>query len=234
MRSHLPALIAALLLAAPAEAATRNFGITGFDRVRVDGPFKVRLVTGVAPFAKASGSPAALDRVKVELLGRTLIVKTSQPAWGGYPGASQGPIEIDLGTHELSSAWLNGTGTLHIDKVKALSFDLSVQGSGAGGIAQADVDQLRITVGGTATALVAGKSAKLAVVVRGLSTVDTSALNAKDATIGAEGPATVLARVTNAVRVDASGVAAVTLIGNPACTARMVGSATLSGCRSVQ
>jgi hypothetical protein len=239
MRIHLPVLLATVLLsgvllAAPAEAATRNFGITGFDRVRIDGPFRVRLVTGIAPFAKATGSPAALERVKVEVLGRTLIVKTSQPAWGGYPGVSEGPVEISLGTHELSSAWVNGTGTLHIDKVKALSFDLSVQGSGAGGIAQADVDQLRITVGGTATALAAGKSGKLAVVVRGLSTVDTTGLNAKDATIGAEGPATVNARVTNAARVDASGVATITLTGDPACTARLVGSATVSGCRSVQ
>jgi hypothetical protein len=115
-----------------------------------------------------------------------------------------------------------------------MTFDLSVQGAGAAGLAQADIDQLRIAVGGTATVLVAGKSGKLAAVVRGLSTLDASKLAAKDAEIGAEGPANVIASVSNAAKIDGSGVASVTLSGKPACTARMIGSATLSGCRSVQ
>ena len=234
MRTHFPLLMAACLLATPAAAATRNFGINSYDRVRVDGPFKVRLTTGKAPFARASGGPAALEGVKIEVQGRTLVVKASQSAWGGYPGQGTGPVEIELGTHELTAAWLNGSGTLHIDRVKALSFDLSVQGSGAAGIAQADIDQLRIAVGGTGTALVAGRSGKLTAVVRGVSTLDSTKLVAKDATIAAEGPANVMANVSNAAKVDGSGVATVTLSGNPACTARMTGSATLSGCRSLQ
>ncbi len=235
MRTHFPLLLlAASLLATPAAAATRNFGISSFDRVRVDGPFRVRLVTGKAPFARASGGAAALDGVKIEVQGRTLVVKAIQSAWGGYPGQSNGPVEIELGTHELTAAWLNGSGTLHIDQVKALSFELSVQGAGAGGIAQANIDQLRIAVGGTATALVAGRSGKLTAVVRGVSTLDASKLQAKDADIAAEGPATVLASVSNAAKVNGSGVATVTLAGNPACTARMIGSASVSGCRSLQ
>jgi hypothetical protein len=234
MRIHLALLVATALLATPAAAATRNFGISSFDKIRVDGPFKVRLVTGKPPFARASGSSTALDRVSIEVLGRTLLVKANRGAWSGYPGADSGPVEIELGTHELTSAWLNGSGTLHIDKVKALSFDLSVHGSGAGGIADADVDQLRISVGGTAAALVAGRSGKLTAQVRGLSTLDAQKLTAKDADVSADGPATVLATVTGAAKVQAAGAATVTLTGGPACLAKTNGSASLSGCRSVQ
>src|SRR5215218_2218967 len=104
MRIHLPALLAAALLAAPAGAATRNFGISSFDRIRVDGPFKVRLKTGTAPFATASGDSAALDRIKIDVQGSTLVVKSSQSAWGGYPAQSNGPVEISLGTHDLTAA----------------------------------------------------------------------------------------------------------------------------------
>jgi hypothetical protein len=143
-------------------------------------------------------------------------------------------VEIELGTHELTAAWLNGSGTLHIDKVKALTFDLSVQGSGAAGIAQAEIDALRVTVGGTGTVLVAGKSGKLTAVVRGVSTLDAGKLAVKDADIAAEGPANVMASVSNAAKVAGSGVATISLSGNPACMARMTGSASLSGCRSVQ
>ena len=53
MRTHLSAFLLALVLGAPGDAATRNFGITGFTRIRVEGPYRVQLATGVAPFAVA-------------------------------------------------------------------------------------------------------------------------------------------------------------------------------------
>ena len=226
-------LIAALFLtvAAPVSGETRDFGITSFEKVRVDGPFKVRLATGVAPFATATGSPAALDRVAIEVRGNTLVVHNNLDSWGGYPGKDAGPVEISLGTHDLSAAWLNGSGMLFIDRVRGLSFDLSVQGSGAGDIGQATVDQLNISVVGTASARLAGRAGKVTAVIRGISSLDASSLAAKDATLGADGAATIAARVTTSVSVDASGPATVRLIGGPSCTLRVTGSASVSGCR---
>jgi hypothetical protein len=226
-------LLAAALLAmtAPAAADTRNFGITSFEKVRVDGPFKVRVTTGVAPFAKAVGSPAALDRVSVEMEGDTLVVSSSVDSWGGYPGQEVGPVEILVGTHDLSAAWLNGSGTLSIDRVKGLSFGLSVQGSGAGEIGQADVDQLDISVVGTASAHLAGQAKNLTAVIRGISSLDAAALSVKDGTLGADGSGTIAAKVSDTVTVDASGPATVRLTGGAACTLHVDGSATVSGCR---
>lgn len=231
MRFHLPLLALAAMLAAPAAAATRNFGVSGFDRVRVDGPFKVTLSTGIAPFARASGPQAALDRVTVDVQGRTLVVRPARSSWGGYPGEAQGPVEIVIGTHELGSAWVNGAGSLTIDKVRGLSFDLSVQGPGLIGIQQADVDQLRIAIAGTGSVSLAGKAGKVTAIVRGVSSLDATGLVAKDAKIGAEGPATIKATVTNEAVVDGSGVATITLAGSPSCTAKLTGSASISGCR---
>jgi hypothetical protein len=229
MRTFL--FIAALsTVAAPAAAATRNFGITSFEKVRVDGPFKVRLTTGVAPFATATGSPAALDRVAIEVRGNTLVVHNNLDSWGGYPGQDVGPVEISLGTHDLSAAWLNGSGAISIDKVKGLSFDLSVQGSGAGEIAQTNVDQLNVSVVGTASARLAGQAGKLTAVIRGISSLDAGALSTKDATLGADGSATIAAQVSNSATVDATGPATVRLAGNPSCTLRVSGSASVSGC----
>jgi hypothetical protein len=215
----------------PASAATRNFGITSFDKVRVDGPFKVSLKTGVAPFARATGSPQALDRVAIEVRGNTLVVHTNLDSWGGYPGKDPGPVEISLGTHDLSAAWLNGSGMLSIDRVKGLTFDLSVQGSGAGEIGQANIDQLNVSVVGTASAKLAGQTGKMTAVIRGVSSLDAAALTTKDATLGADGAATIAADVGNSVTVDASGPATVRLSGGPACTLRVSGSASVSGCR---
>ena len=233
MRTFVIASIVALATwPLPSDAATRNFGVNGFDRIRVDGPYKVRLATGVAPFAAASGSPHALDGVAVEVQGRTLIVHSNRSSWGGYPGQDSGPVEISVGTHELTTAWLNGDGSLEIDKVGGLSFDVAIQGSGAVGIAQANVDQLRVAVAGAGSATLAGRASRMTAVVRGMSTLDAGRLETKDATIGAQGPATVAANVTNAATIDGSGVATITLTGNPACTAKLVGSASVSGCRT--
>jgi hypothetical protein len=180
------------------------------------------------------GSAAALDRVSVEVQGRTLIVHPNRSGWGGYPGLDAGPVEIEVGTHELSSALLNGSGALAIDKVKGLSFDLSVQGSGAVAIGRADVDQLNIAIGGTASAVIAGRAAKSTAVLRGISSLDAGGLTSKDAAFGAEGSATIKAIVTNSVKIDASGPATITLAGKPACTVRANGSLTLTGCKSTQ
>ena len=232
MRIHLPALLAALALAAPASGASRNFGITSFDRIRVDGPYKVRLTTGVAPFATATGSNAAIDRVAIDVQGSTLVVHANRSSWGGFPGETGGAAEVTIGTHELKAAWLNGSGSLSVTAVKGLSFNLSAQGSGSVTIDRADVDQLRINLYGTAAGTIAGRAGKLTALIRGISSLDASGLTAKDATIGAEGPATVKAAVTNAAAITASGAATITLTGSPACTAKLSGSASVSGCGS--
>lgn len=232
MRFLLHSLLATLALgASQGEAATRNFGINSFDRIRIEGPYKVTLTTGVPPFAAASGSPAALDRVAIEVQGRTLLVHASRSSWGGYPGESPGPVEVRVGTHELSQASVNGSGTLAIDKVKGLDFNLFVAGSGLIAIGQADVDQLRVNIAGTAGAVISGTAAKLTATIRGLSSLDASGLNVKDAALGADGAGTIKAKVTNSATIDGSGPATFVLTGNPACTSRIDGSASVSGCR---
>jgi hypothetical protein len=231
MRTFLAALCASCALAVPAVAATRNFGITDFTKVRVEGPYKVVLVSGVAPFARATGSGAALDRLTVEVRGDTLVVENNKSGWGGYPGANPGPVEVSIGTHELSNAWVNGAGLLSIDRVRGLSFALSVQGSGRAEIAAADADQLSVSLVGTASAKLDGKAKKLTALVRGISALDATGLVATDASIGAEGAATIDANVKGETTIDASGPAVIRLDGRPTCILRTGGSTTVSGCR---
>jgi hypothetical protein len=231
MLTRLPLFLFALAASASAPAATRNFGINSFDKIRVDGPFKVQVKTGIAPYAKASGSTEALDRVAIDVQGRTLVVHPNRSSWGGYPGKDSGPVEIHIGTHELTAAWLNGSGGLEIDKVRGLTFGLSAQGSGAVSIGKVEVDQLNIGLAGNASATVSGKAGKLTAVIRGISSLDAATLVTKNASIGAEGAATVKANILNEAKLNGSGPATIALTGGPACTARVSGSVTVSGCR---
>lgn len=222
---------AALLAAAvPATAAERSFTVTDFNRVRVEGPYRVKLTTGVAPFARAAGSQDGLNAVSIEVQGRTLVVRPNRSSWGGYPGQSSGPVDISIGTHDLTTAWINGSGALAVTRVKGLTFDLSVQGSGSVSLASADVDQMRVTVLGTGGASAGGKAGKLTAIVRGAAFFDGSALKVKDAVLGAEGASTIRAEVSGSAKVDAAGTATVELAGKPGCTVKALGSAVVSGC----
>jgi len=231
MRTFLFAISASLALAAPAGAAPRNFGISDFTKVRVDGPYRVTFTSGVAPFARASGSGPALDRLTVEVRGDTLVIQANKSGWGGYPGENPGPVEVSVGTHDISNAWVNGAGSLVIDRVRGLSFALSVQGSGRSEIAAADADQLNVSLVGTASAKLAGKAKKLTALVRGISALDGTDLAATDASIGTEGAATVDANVRGEANISSSGPATIRLTGRPTCTLRTGSSATVSGCR---
>lgn len=232
MRSFLiAALAAAALSATPAGAATRNFGITSFQKVRIEGPFRVTLHTGVAPYARAVGSQAALDRVDIDTSGNTLTIRNSLSAWGGYKGQDSGTVEIVLGTHELSSAWMSGSGTIAIDRVKAQTFDLAVNGSGGAEIGDARVDQLTVNLTGTSSARLAGQAGKVTVQVRGVSSLAAGSLTADNAVLNADGAATIEASVRDTVKVNASGPATIRLGGRPSCTLKVSGSAEVSGCR---
>ena len=225
-------LAAFLFSTAPATAADRNFGVSGFDRVRIDGDYKVNLTVGVAPFARARGSSRALDPVDVVVEGRTLIVRANRSAsWGGYPGESPGPVEVSIGTHELTAAFVNGAGSLNINRVRGLKFEASAQGAGSITIDQVDVDQFQLGLAGAASARLSGKALKLTAIVRGSSALDGTGLTVKDAVIGAQGPAIVKLTATQTAKVDAIGVASITLVGRPSCIVTTKGSASVSGCR---
>jgi Putative auto-transporter adhesin, head GIN domain len=235
MIDRLPILILLAAASLPAAAAApdtqRSFTVTTFDRIRVDGPYKVTLRTDVAPYARANGSAYAIDGLSLKVEGRTLVIRTGNSGWGGYGGESRGPVTIEVGTHELSAAYINGAGALDIDRVRGLGFELSISGSGLARIDQVDVDQMRVGIVGAGTSRLSGRVAKLNASVRGTSALEADGLQVTDAVIGAEGPSIVRAQVTNSARVEAYGLVSVTLTGDPACTVKARGSANVVGCR---
>lgn len=224
-------LVLASLPAAAAPTVNRNFSVPSFDRIRIDGPYQVALRTGVSPYAKASGSARALDGLSVRVEGRTLVVRAGSAGWGGYPGEDRGAVTIDVGTPSLANAWINGAGALLIDKVRGQTFDLAIQGPGMARIDTADVDTMKVGISGAGTARLAGRVGKLTATVRGTSNFDSEGLTVRDAVLGAEGPSIVRTTVTGTAKVDALGLAAVALAGQPSCTINVKGSASVRGCR---
>ncbi len=226
MKIALPALL--LSLSAAASAAERGYSVTDFDRIRVDGPYKVTLATGRSPGARAYGAQTAIEGVSVEVQGRTLVVKRNSQTWGGYPGKPAGPVEIRLTGHGLRAATLNGAGSLSIDKVKGQNIDLAVAGSGLLKVASVEADRLTVSVIGNGRAEVAGKAAIAQFGVRGTGGVEARALIAKDARIVADGPGDIRIKATATASVTSNGAGNIVVDGQPACTVKATGSGSVA------
>lgn len=217
-------LLLALSAAAPAGAAERRYSVTGFDKVQVDGPYEVRIVTGAAPGARAVGDQAAIDRVSVEVQGQTLRIRNNRNAWGGYPGDVHGIVVIEASTHELRAASVVGSGSLAIDRAKGLRVELSISGSGRLSLAAADADTLVAGVLGSGRMTLAGKAKQLRAAVQGTGDLDGRALNADDADITADTAGLIAVGVLRTAKVNASGAGDVQVIGHADCTLSGLGA----------
>ncbi len=220
----MPALLA-LLAAAPAGAAERRYPVTDFDRIQVEGPYKVALRTGLSSGAAATGSPQALERVTIEVQGRTLRIRPNRSAWGGYPGAAApGPVTIQATTRELSHVVVGGSGSLDIDRVRGLRLDLSVVGTSHLAIASVDADNLLAGLTGSGRISLAGKAKQLRATVQGSGDFDGRGLSADDVQLTADTAGSVAVRAVRTAKVTARGLGEVEILGSPACTVEALGA----------
>jgi hypothetical protein len=224
MKSIMLAGALAAFASVPAQAADRSFTVTGFDRIEVDGPFEVVLATGRASSAMASGSPQAIDRVSIEVSGRTLRIRPNRSSWGGYPGEGAGPLKIKVSTHELRSATVTGSGSIAIDRAKNMRFDVSVAGSGKIGIGSIEADNLFVALLGSGRISLAGKAKELTVTIKGSGDFDAASLTADEAKINADTAGNIALAVRRAATVNATGQGDTMIAGKPACQVKASGS----------
>lgn len=218
------ALLCCGFAAIPAVAAERGYTVTNFDRVRVEGPYIVRVTSGKAASAKATGTAAALDAVIVRVDGRTLIVRRDTNGWGGFPQADKGRVTIAVSVPVLVAASLAGSGALAIDAMRGARIDLTLDGSGQMQVGRITADTLNATVAGSADLAMAGRAATARVDLRGSGAVRAGTLEAADAKISSAGSGQLTLAVKRAADVQALGSGAVDILGTPACTVRNIGS----------
>lgn len=210
--------------AASASAAERRYTVTDFDRIQIDGPFEVALTTGRASSARATGSNAAIDRLAIDVQGRTLRVRASRSAWGGYPGEGGGPVKIELGTHALRSASLNGSAHLAVDKMQAMKLDVAVSGSGRITVAAAEADTLALGLLGSGRISIGGRAKNVRATIQGSGDLDAERLTAEDCNIQAETSGSIAIGIRRIAAVTSSGGGDVKIVGSPACTVKQLGS----------
>jgi len=215
--------LAALAPPAPAYAAERRYSVTSFDRIRIDGPFEVRVQTGRPPSAQAEGDAAALDALTLTVEGQTLIVRRKQGASGARDPAPLRLLSITLGTPVLRGVNLNAGGRLSVDRMVAQRIDLSINGAGLLGVAAIDADQLNATVTGAGTMTLAGKAGRARYLITGPGSYEATGLIANDLFVTAAGTGDVRVAARYTADIVSSGLGGVTVAGTPACRVRATG-----------
>ena len=215
-RSALRALIlAGLAMAPPAAAATRGYTITSFDSIRVDAPVTVTLVTGQGPSARAEGDQAMLDRLHVDVSGRTLSI-TADRLRSGEKGGGTAIVRVSTGM--LDRVMLTGGGSISIDRLKGLRGQIVLGGNGDIAVGDVQLDRIDLMLAGGGRATLAGRTGVANIHVTGPGAVAAEDLRARQAEIGNDGPGNVALTAEVNARVVASGSGDVIVAGKAACT----------------
>jgi hypothetical protein len=220
IRTMLALATSLIALAAPASAVERRYSITDFERVTVEGPYVVRLVTGRPTSAMARGPQASIDQVAIDTTGQTLRIRPNRSAWAGTPGAQHGVVEITLSTRTLRSARVIGAGRLDIEGAQGLRIDLGLEGSGRLAVTNVRADNLYLALRGSGRLEAAGRAEAVYADVLGSGDLDGTALTSENATVTTGTSGTVSLGASRTARVTANGIGEVTIIGRPACTVR--------------
>ena len=207
--------------AAPAQAAERVWNIASFDRVRVDGPFEVRIATGSSPRATASAAdPALLERLRLDVQGTTLSLRLDRGTGDYAARGSDAATVFTLSTPALKGVTLLSGAKVLVTRMAATRVDLGVTGTGALSVDEASAEQVNATVIGSGTISVGGRAGKARLVTNGPGTIDAAALSAGELFVSLDGSGETRAAARYAAEVASTGMGRVSVAGNPKCTVR--------------
>lgn len=216
------ALLPLVVPVVPAVAAERNYSVGSFDRLRVDGPFRVVLTTAQSPGAKAEGDPRITDTIVIRVEGDTLIVRAGINGWGEQPVAgSAGAPVIRVSTGMIRSAMLIGGGDVTIaGPLKGQRVELTLTGSGSMRADGIDADQFVATAIGAGSMTLGGRAARVRLSTNGPVRMQAGALVASDLLLRTDGNGEMIVQARYTAGISTAGLGSVTVYGKPACTVR--------------
>jgi Putative auto-transporter adhesin, head GIN domain len=217
-----------LALAGPASAAERNFGLTSFEKIVLDGDFAVEVSSKAPIGARASGPQNALDRVELRSAGGTLTISDRQFGSNRQRGASAGPVVIRVNAAIVRSIAVAGAGSLTIDQLRGAKVDVSLRGPGSISVGKVSADRLTLWSTGNGTVKLAGAAKLAETVVSGAGIIDAAALAVTDLNVSGEGAADQRYQASRTAQITTRGIGRVVVDGKAKCTTRNMGTGSVT------
>jgi len=179
-------------VAAPSRAAeglseTRN--VSGFDHIRLTGPFSTEITAGRPTLVTLYGDRDVVNRITTEVDGDTLVIGMRNE-WGFNRKA-----KLVIALPELRGLANDGAGSVRISGLAG--GDIEIENAGAGSI------------------VASGRVANESIALDGVGKIDTTALEAKDVTVSNNGVGSVRVRVSGVLTASVNGVGEIRYTGNP-------------------
>lgn len=214
---------AVALGASAAQAETRSFPATGFDRVGSSGPWDVTIATGKAASVRAVGATDDLDHMRIEVKdGRLEIGSKTRWSWGGWK--NKGKIKVWVTMPTLRAVGVAGSGNVSVDRANAKAFKGSVAGSGNLSIGSLTTDSADFSVAGSGDISAAGKCTSNDVSIAGSGNVAVAGLLCQSLSASIAGSGDISAHATTTAKISIAGSGDVTVTGGAKCSVSKVGS----------
>jgi hypothetical protein len=212
-------LLGLVMFVLPAGADARSYIVTNFDRIRVDGPFEVRLTVGPASSGNAEGDPRALDDVSLDVQGTTLTVHRNANGWGEQgSGKAEGPVIVTVTAPVLRSASVVGGGKLAISgAVRGQKVEFQVTGTGAIDARWLDVDEFATTLIGSGNVALAGTARRARLMTNGTGSIAARGLLANDLVVRLDGPGETQASARFTADLTSTGLGHIAVDGGARC-----------------
>lgn len=216
MLHRFAALLILASLPAIAPAAERRVDLSSFDKLRVEGPFRVTITTGPSPRGMVSGDAEALRAVETRLSNGMLVVR--RVAADGGPVRSTTPVTLALTAPPLSAITVIGGAQVNAQALRGTVMTLSITGAGEIQVERADGDQLTATLFGPARlGIGGGRVGRARLLANGPVALAASGLDAGDLSVTLEGAGEIGARARYTATIGNNGLGRVIVEGTPKC-----------------
>lgn len=219
--------VAALLIAGPAQAAEKRYGLSSFETIEVSADVVVEVVTRSPVSAVASGPQDALDRLVVASENGKLVISQRQFAGDEARRKPQGPVTVRVNAANLKSATLVGAGSLRIDRLKGARVMLGLRGPGRLSVGAVTTDRLSVAMVGNGTMILGGTAKQAQMTISGAGAVDAGQLAVDALTSDSEGTGDHVFQAVKSAAITTRGLGKTVVLGKPTCTVRNVGSGTV-------
>lgn len=194
-----------------------------FDRLAVSGPFRVTAMMSEGPSEVVlTGPPELLADTIAEVEDGRLTVRFRDGArWSWNPGSG---MHVFVRTPSLTSAELDGSGSIEIFGVETEAFAASTAGAGSITLRRMEVGSASFATAGAGGIIAEGRASEGHYVTAGAGSIDAKRLRVANANISVAGSGSVHADVSEFANVVLASSGSADIVGGARCASQEHGS----------
>lgn len=202
----------------------KSRAIGAFSKLRVEGPFDVRINQAGGEGLKVSADDNIEPLIESRIDGDTLILRVQERA--GYSTRHAPVVWLDV--KQLQSLQISGSGDVSMERLKGDNLSVSLSGSGDLRIGLLEVKQLTAHLSGSGDLQVAGRAEQQSWALHGSGDVDARSLGGGAAKAQLTGSGDLSLGVVDSLDASLSGSGNLSYGGRPKLTQRVTGSGEVS------